>query len=146
MMKELAESVSEILVMRNLINHYCTSSLQYFIEVELRESPRPKFVSSANLSILEMAFQVSPLLYNMLSTEVCQDVFSWLCVGEDSRTQISTCTLLVRLYGAQPGWGEFLVNTFTQLYSSNYQAIFPQDRYELVMLWFTNEIVRSLAH
>lgn len=67
----------------------------------------------------------------MLSTEICQNTFTWLCVGEDSKTQISTCTLLVCLYGVQPGWGDFLVNVFTQLYSSNYQAVFPQDRYKL---------------
>lgn len=80
------------------------------------------------INLKYILLKIPSVLYEMLNKEVCQNIFMWLCVGEDSRTQISTCTLLVRLYGVQLGWGEFLVNTFTQLYSSNYQAVFPQDR------------------
>ncbi|XP_065205960.1 baculoviral IAP repeat-containing protein 6-like isoform X3 [Planococcus citri] len=87
--------------------------------------------------------RIPPVLYDMFNEEVCQNVFNWLCVGEDSRTQISTCTLLVRLFGVQPWWGEFLVNTFTQLYSSNYQAVFPQDRVFVLLSYLGRKSILS---
>jgi hypothetical protein len=43
--------------------------------------------------------------------------------------QLSACTLLVRMCGLQPWWGDFLAKTITRLYSSQNTSIFPQDRY-----------------
>ncbi|XP_046689173.1 baculoviral IAP repeat-containing protein 6-like, partial [Homalodisca vitripennis] len=66
-------------------------------------------------------------LYQKFDQPLCEQLFNWLCVAEDTRMQLSACTLLVRMCGLQPWWGDFLVSTLTSLYSSRQTNIFPQD-------------------
>lgn len=61
---------------------------------------------------------------------MCENLFYWLCVGQDTRMQLASATLLVRLCGSQPWWGQFLAETVANLFSSNNSAVFPQDRYK----------------
>ncbi|XP_054283105.1 baculoviral IAP repeat-containing protein 6 [Macrosteles quadrilineatus] len=70
-----------------------------------------------------------------LDQSMCEQLFHWLCVGEETRTQLATCTLLVRICGLQPWWGDFLVSTLTNLYSSNQVNIFPQDRVFILLVY-----------
>ncbi|XP_075222220.1 BIR repeat containing ubiquitin-conjugating enzyme isoform X2 [Lycorma delicatula] len=74
-------------------------------------------------------------LHQMVDQSMCERLFHWICVGDDIRMQVSCCTLLVRLCGLQPWWGSFLVNTISQLYSSQQNNIFPQDRVFILLIY-----------
>lgn len=81
------------------------------------------------VTILVLLQPVLFSLYQNFDQPLCEQMFHWLCVAEDTRMQLSACTLLVRMCGLQQWWGDFLVSTLTKLYSSHQTSIFPQDRY-----------------
>ncbi|XP_034239276.1 baculoviral IAP repeat-containing protein 6 isoform X4 [Thrips palmi] len=70
-----------------------------------------------------------------LDRSVCENLFYWLCVGQDTRMQLASATLLVRLCGSQPWWGQFLAETVANLFSSNNSAVFPQDRVFIILAY-----------
>ncbi|KDR13250.1 hypothetical protein L798_12638, partial [Zootermopsis nevadensis] len=83
--------------------------------------------------LLYLVYEIGPVprlplaLYESFDQGMCEHLFHCLCVKEDTRMQLSACTLLVRMCGLQPWWGDFLANTITRLYSSQNTSIFPQD-------------------
>lgn len=88
------------------------------------------------LNLKNQLYVLQPVLYSLYQNfdqPLCEQLFHWLCVAEDTRMQLSACTLLVRMCGLQPWWGDFLVSTLTNLYSSHQTSIFPQDRYNIYM-------------
>uniref|UniRef100_A0A336MXH4 CSON002646 protein n=1 Tax=Culicoides sonorensis TaxID=179676 RepID=A0A336MXH4_CULSO len=64
----------------------------------------------------------------LMNQNVCSLLFETIIVSGDTHTQLATCSLLVRLCGAQPWWGDFIASNFNKLYSSKNTQIFPQDR------------------
>ncbi|PSN56888.1 hypothetical protein C0J52_00682 [Blattella germanica] len=81
------------------------------------------------------AYQLPVALYQIFDQKACEQLFYCLCVKEDTRMQLSACTLLVRMCGLQPWWGDFLANTITRLYSSQNTSIFPQDRVFILLTY-----------
>lgn len=73
--------------------------------------------------------------FSCLDRSVCENLFYWLCVGQDTRMQLSSATLLVRLCGSQPWWGQFLAETVANLFSSNNSSVFPQDRVFIILAY-----------
>lgn len=73
--------------------------------------------------------------FSCLDRSVCENLFYWLCVGQDTRMQLSSATLLVRLCASQPWWGQFLAETMANLFSSNNSAVFPQDRVFIILAY-----------
>lgn len=43
--------------------------------------------------------------------------------------QLSAATLLMRLCGSQPWWGQFLADMLSNLFSTTNSSLFPQDRF-----------------
>ncbi|KAK5648597.1 hypothetical protein RI129_003489 [Pyrocoelia pectoralis] len=65
---------------------------------------------------------------SVINLESCHKLFQGLCVSQGSRIQFLAATVLVRSCGKQPYWGTFLAETLREMYSSSYNAKFPQDR------------------
>jgi len=79
----------------------------------------------------------STLLENIsvaVDRPLCDKLFRWLCVGQHTRMQLGAATLLLRLCGTKPWWGHLLADTLVTLFSSNYSAVFPMDRWVFVDL------------
>ncbi|XP_069689782.1 baculoviral IAP repeat-containing protein 6 isoform X2 [Periplaneta americana] len=91
--------------------------------------------------LLYLVYEIGPVprlpasLYQTFDQNVCEHLFHCLCVKEDTHIQLSACTLLVRMCGLQPWWGDFLANTLTRLYSSQNTSIFPQDRVFILLTY-----------
>ncbi|KAJ9600171.1 hypothetical protein L9F63_009505, partial [Diploptera punctata] len=91
--------------------------------------------------LLFLVYEIGPVprlpvaLYQIFDQKACEQLFYCLCVKEDTRMQLSACTLLVRMCGLQPWWGDFLANTITRLYSSQNTSIFPQDRVFILLTY-----------
>lgn len=64
----------------------------------------------------------------LMNQNVCSLLFETIIISGDTHTQLATCSLLVRLCGAQPWWGDFIARNFNKLFSSKNTQIFPQDR------------------
>lgn len=79
--------------------------------------------------------RTSPMLFKYFNENICEELFMSLCVGHDIKLQLSTATLLVRMCGLQPWWGNFLAETLTKLYSSHNRQIFPQDRVFIILAY-----------
>ena len=67
-------------------------------------------------------------VYATFTPQLCEAVFTHLCINSTRRMQIHAGALLVRLCGNQGWWGDFLGNILLQYFSSEEQEIFPQDR------------------
>lgn len=67
-------------------------------------------------------------LTSLMNQNVCSLLFETIIISGDTHTQLATCSLLVRLCGAQPWWGDFMASNFNKLFSSKNTQIFPQDR------------------
>ncbi len=67
-------------------------------------------------------------VYVMFTPQLCEALFTHLCVNSTRRTQIHAGALLVRLCGNQAWWGDFLGSVLLQYFSSEEREIFPQDR------------------
>ena len=67
-------------------------------------------------------------VYAVFTPQLCETVFTHLCINSTRRMQIHAGALLVRLCGNQGWWGDFLGNILLQYFSSEEREIFPQDR------------------
>ncbi|CAG2054626.1 unnamed protein product, partial [Timema podura] len=101
--------------------------------------------------LLYLVYEIGPVprlpvsLYQMFDQRVCEQLFHCLCVREDTRMQLAACTLLVRMCGLQPWWGDFLANTLARLFSSQHSAIFPQDRVFILLTYLGRKSLGSGA-
>ncbi|XP_063222017.1 baculoviral IAP repeat-containing protein 6 isoform X2 [Bacillus rossius redtenbacheri] len=91
--------------------------------------------------LLYLVYEIGPVprlpvsMYALFDQQLCEQLFNCLCVQEDTRIQLQTCTLLARMCGLQPWWGDFLANTLARLFSSQHTTTFPQDRVFILLTY-----------
>ena len=80
------------------------------------------------LLILTKEIQANSNHQMLVQREDCVSLFTAFCVNGPPKLHARPCALLVCLCGSQPWWGQFVANSFLELYSSNQVAVFEKER------------------
>lgn len=109
------------------------------------------FVESLLYFIVEHDLKVPPTnggseLTSLLSQAKCQELFNTLILSMDIHIQLATCTMLVKMCGLQPWWGDFLAQVLTNMFSSENTKIFPQDRVFLLLTYMGRKSIAMGAN
>lgn len=83
---------------------------------------------SISESLLDVLLSLPVDIPSTIDKQSCQKLFQGLCVSQGPRVQMLTATLLVKCCGKQAYWGDFIADTLSRMFSTNYTLQFPQDR------------------
>ncbi|XP_066259587.1 baculoviral IAP repeat-containing protein 6 isoform X2 [Euwallacea similis] len=74
-----------------------------------------------------------------INQELCQHFFQGLCVSQTSRLQLLAAVFLEKSCGSGSFWGNFLADTFVNLFSTSCTEIFPQDRLFVLLIYLSRK-------